>query len=100
SHLTEHISQSFEIDGKSISVGCQIGFATANSYGELTQLPSMSRSACDYAQRSSVSWLSFEPHMLKDTRDELEIQGQLRKAIHDSEFKLAFQPKVDANSGE
>jgi diguanylate cyclase len=99
-HLTEHISQSFEIDGKSISLGCQIGFATANSYGELTQLPSMSRSACDYAQRSSVSWLSFEPHMLKDTRDELEIQGQLRKAIHDSEFKLAFQPKVDANTGE
>lgn len=98
--LSEHIAQSFEIDGKSISVGCQIGYATANSYGELTQLPSMARSACEYARRSSVSWLAFEPHMLKDTRDELEIQGRLRKAIHDSDFKLAYQPKVDASSGE
>jgi diguanylate cyclase len=100
SSLSDHITQSFEIDGKSISLGCQIGFATANSYGELTQLPSMARSACDYARRSSVSWLSFEPHMLKDTRDELEIQAKLRKAIHDSEFRIAFQPKIDAYTGE
>lgn len=98
--VAESITQSIEMDGKSVSVGCQIGFATANSYGELLQLPSMARAACDYARQSSASWLAFEPHMLKDTRDELEIQGRLRKANRDTEFKLAFQPKVDAKSGE
>lgn len=98
--LGRQVMQSFEIDGKTLSLGCYIGYAAAHSSGELMQLPAMARSACDYARRSSVNWLQFEPHMLKDTRDELDIQGRLRDAIGKSEFKLAYQPKIHAHTGE
>lgn len=99
-HLYEGMTQPMAVDQRTLSLGCQIGCATAHSNAEIVQLPAMARSACDYALRSSASWCCFEPHMLRDSRDELEIQARLREAIRKHEFKMAYQPKVDATTGE
>lgn len=98
--LVDDLTKPILIDQKTITIGCIIGSATTNSPGEITQLPSLARSACDYAKKSGNSWLVFEPHMLNNVRDELEIQGNLREAIKNNEFKIVYQPKVDAQTGK
>ncbi|WIT13939.1 EAL domain-containing protein [Paucibacter sediminis] len=97
--LCQALLQPYELDGRSVSLACHLGRARTDSTGELLQLVPMARTACDFARRAGADWLAFEPHMFSDAREELELQGALRRAIERRELSLVYQPKVDACSG-
>lgn len=41
----------------------------------------------------------FGPELMSQQKQKLEILSDLRKALHENEFRLVFQPQVDARSG-
>lgn len=99
-HLACVLRRPFQLGAMTVSLAHHLGVAVAAAPGDLERLMSMARAASDYARRSGSAWCRFEPHMLGDAQEALELQGALRNALERGELTLVFQPKVDAVTRE
>lgn len=97
--LHEVMQQPFEIGSLTVSLGCRLGLAEVEQPDDLLRITQMARSASDYARRAGTPWKRFESHMLNNAREDLELQGALRRAIERHELSLAYQPKALAADG-
>jgi diguanylate cyclase (GGDEF)-like protein/PAS domain S-box-containing protein len=96
--LVETVGLPYEFDGEVISIGVSIGIATAPRDG--TRPDQVLRNADLALYRAKAegrgTWRFFEAQMDSALRERRLLEFELRRALHDSEFVLHYQPLVSA----
>ncbi len=95
------LTRPFQIDDRAIVVGASIGLARSSgvdklSSSELLRRTDVAMYASKRAGKARCTWFSEE----FDRNRELirELDGELRHALENDEFRLHYQPLVDANT--
>ncbi|WP_224038538.1 EAL domain-containing protein [Paraburkholderia unamae] len=90
------------IGGMTLQVACSIGIALYPDDGTTIEALMQNADAAMYRAKSSGRNLVkfFSPDMAESTRHRLEIEARLRTAVERNELWLAYQPCVDASTGE
>jgi len=95
------LSQPYRLpQGTEVSLSCSIGIALFPQHGPVAKLVPNADAAMDAAKSIGGSTFAFfEPGMDLDTREQVELQRDLRLAVERGELQLYYQPKVDARTG-
>ena len=82
-------------------LGASIGVVLYPRDGSLSAAMANAEAASHYAKRNGGSTFAFfEPRMLGDAREQVELLRDLRHAVAKNQLELVYQPKVHAPSGE
>jgi diguanylate cyclase (GGDEF)-like protein/PAS domain S-box-containing protein len=96
------VRQPHELGGLALPVSCSVGVALFPDDGEDIETLMQNADAAMYqakaAGRNLVKF--FAPDMAERARYRLKLEACLRTAIGTPEFRLAYQPCVDAHTGE
>ncbi|HET7563071.1 MAG TPA: EAL domain-containing protein [Rhodanobacteraceae bacterium] len=95
------LSEPFRVDEYEIVVSASIGIAGFPLDGEDAKTLIANADAAMYAAKSEErnAWRFYVPTMRADSRRRMLLATELRKALQQSEFRLAFQPSVEMDSG-
>ena len=98
--ILDAMAEFFDIDGHSIFSNVSIGIAQANRDMSADKLISRADIALYKSKLSGRGCFSvYQTGMNSIVREELSTVSQLTHAVERNEFKLAFQPQIDAKSG-
>lgn len=96
------LSAALQLGGQSLDIRGSIGIAVFPNDGEdvatLVRNADMAMDAAKAAGRNSVQF--FDPAMSMSAARRLELEHALRRALRNGEFSLAYQPKVQAATGQ
>ncbi|MCD8515467.1 MAG: bifunctional diguanylate cyclase/phosphodiesterase [Burkholderiaceae bacterium] len=99
--LLDALKQPIEIEGRDIPVAASIGIAVYPRDGAQSMLVAHADAAARSAKGSGGdTYCFFEPHMLQDIREQMELLKDLKLALEQSQLELYYQPKVHAPSGQ
>jgi diguanylate cyclase (GGDEF)-like protein len=99
--LLDQIAEPCEIDGRHTPMTASIGVVCYPEDGPASSLLARAEAAARYAKRNGgATFAFFEPRMLGDAREQIELLRDLRQAMARNQFELYFQPKIHAPSGE
>jgi diguanylate cyclase (GGDEF)-like protein len=99
--VLDTLTEPVEIEQRTVSVGASIGVVLYPRDGSLSTAMTHAEAASRYAKRNGGSTFAFfEPRMLGDAREQIELLRDLRHAVAKSQLELVYQPKVHAPSGE
>lgn len=91
----------FEVAGRQVQIACSIGIVVHPDHGERSKLVANADAAMYAAKRAGGScYALFEPHMISDASEQLELQNDLRQALERGELSLHYQPKIDGIRGQ
>jgi diguanylate cyclase (GGDEF)-like protein len=95
------MSEPFNIDGKTVSVGASIGIALASEHASVSSDLLRMADLALYAVKNSGrnNFCFFQDEMLATYNERHELEYQLRLAIARDEFELHYQALVDVNTG-
>jgi diguanylate cyclase (GGDEF)-like protein len=101
--LLLRLTRPFHIDDRAIAIGASIGLARSIpdksfSSSELLRQTDVAMYASKRAGKMRCTWFSEEFDRNRDAIRELD--GALRDALDHDEFRLHYQPLVDAHSGQ
>jgi diguanylate cyclase (GGDEF)-like protein len=95
------LGQPCRLEEREASLACSIGIAMYPAHGALSTLIGHADAAMRASKTAGGAAFSFfEPHMMSDTREQVELLQDLRGALAHGEFELFYQPKIHAPSGE
>jgi diguanylate cyclase len=95
------IAEPFEIEGRAASVTGSVGIVLYPRDGSITEAMANAEAAARYVKRNGgAAFVMFEPSMLGNAREQVELLRDLRQAVARSQLELVFQPKVHAPTGE
>jgi diguanylate cyclase (GGDEF)-like protein len=103
-HIAEKIiailSESAEINGYEVVVGCSIGIAIYPQAGRDAEslLKNADMAMYKAKQEDGSSFCFFTDAMNKNVRRQLRMESSLRKALKKNQFFLQYQPRVDVES--
>ena len=103
--LAEHIAQtfnrSFEYAGEEFSLTASIGLARYPDDGVTRQqlINNADAAMSDAKRRGRNTWQRFNPALAQQQSERLLIETQLRRALDNHEFALAYQPQVSMRDG-
>ncbi len=90
-----------KLEDREAAVACSIGIAMYPSHGAMSTLIAHSDAAMRASKTAGGAAFSFfEPHMMTDTREQVELLQDLRNALSHRELELFYQPKIHAPSSE
>ncbi len=101
-NILRELAQSCDIDGHAVNTGASVGIAfypqDGSEAGDLLQKAdlAMYRAKATGRNRFRV----FSPVMLSEAQQRQRLEEQVRTAIAQGEFELAFQPQVDLQTME
>mgnify|MGYP001806000316 CR=1 FL=1 len=99
--LLDQIAEPCEIEGRQTPMTASIGIVCYPDDGPSSSMLTRAEAAARYAKRSGgATFTFFEPRMLGDAREQIELLRDLRQAMARKQFELYFQPKIHAPSGE
>jgi diguanylate cyclase len=99
--LLDAIGGPIEIEGRPAPVTASIGIVLYPRDSQVSTAMVNAEAASRYAKRNGGDTFAFfEPAMLGDARDQVELLRDLRQAVARQQLELYFQPKVHAPSGE
>jgi len=95
-------TEPFHVEGHTLTVTVSIGISIYPNDGvEFDKLFRQADAALYLAKDDGRdTYHFFTEQMNEDAVEHLQLQGQLRKAIENHEFKIFYQPQIDALSGE
>ena len=99
--LLDRLAAPCEIEGRQIPMSCSIGIVLYPQDGNTAGAMARAEAAARYANRAGgATFAFFEPRMLGDAREQVELLRDLRQAAARNQFELYYQPKIHAPSGE
>jgi predicted signal transduction protein with EAL and GGDEF domain len=97
--ILDRLSEPLEVQGVMMPVSCSIGIAS----GAAVSAPDLLRRADLAMYRAKAEGkarvVHFEPAMLEQLQDRIQVEWDLRTALAHDELRLRFQPVVDLRSG-
>ncbi|MFC7410705.1 putative bifunctional diguanylate cyclase/phosphodiesterase [Hydrogenophaga atypica] len=95
------IAQPMDVLGRELPVQASIGVAIFPDDGAAALMVAHADAATHAAKAAGGgTFCFFEPHMLHDSREQMELLRDLRRAIEEQALELYFQPKIHAPSGQ
>ena len=95
------IAEPFEIEGRTASITGSVGIVLYPRDGSMTDAMTNAEAAARYVKRNGgAAFAMFEPSMLGNAREQVELLRDLRLAVARGQLELVFQPKVHAPTGE
>ncbi|WP_252255341.1 sensor domain-containing protein [Lysobacter capsici] len=99
--ILDIFGDSFRVDGEEFSITASIGIAQAPLDGRTAQqlIQSADVAMYDSKRRGRNSWQAFTPELAEQQLHRLQLETHLRRAVHNDEFHLVYQPQVDLSDG-
>lgn len=99
--ILEIFGDSFRLDGEEFSITASIGIAQAPIDGVRSQqlIQSADVAMYDSKRRGRNGWQSFTPELAEQQLHRLQLETHLRRAVHNDEFHLVYQPQVNLANG-
>jgi diguanylate cyclase len=95
------IAEPCEIEGRAVSISASIGIVLYPRDGSLSKAMPNAEAAAGYVKRhGGAAFAIFEPSMLGNAREQVELLRDLRVALAQHQLELYYQPKVHAPTGE
>jgi len=99
--LLEIIAEPCEIEGRAVTVTGSIGIVPSLRDGSVIHAMTNAEAAARHVKRNGgAAFAFFEPSMLGNAREQVELLRDLRQALERKQFELYYQPKVHAPTGE
>ncbi|MDB5677167.1 EAL domain-containing protein [Sphingomonas bacterium] len=100
--LIEHVSQPYQIDGNTISIGASVGVAIARSQYQCADALIRDADLALYAAKDDGrgTFKLFSPDMHSDAQEKQGLEHDLRGAIQRGELRLVYQPVVNTVTEE
>lgn len=99
--LLDSLKAPLIIEGREVPLAASIGIAIYPQDGAHSMLITHADAAARSAKGSGGdSYCFFEPRMLQDIREQMDLLRDLKVALDRSQLELYFQPKVHAPSGQ
>jgi diguanylate cyclase len=93
------LARPFEVEGQSLGLTASVGLACYPSHGAWSRLlPHASAAMRHVRQAGGNGHAVFAPAMAVDLREQALLLQDLRQAVERGEFRLLYQPKIDARS--
>lgn len=93
--ISETVEEPFMIEGHNVNVSISIGIALYPEHGTDSESLILYADTAMYdAKRNGVIYAIFNPSQDRSTFNRLVMIGELRKALHDNQMFLDYQPKV------
>ena len=92
---------SFRVDGEEFTITASIGIAQSPLDGRTAQqlIQSADVAMYDSKRRGRNSWQAFTPELAEQQLHRLQLETHLRRAVHNDEFHLVYQPQVNLHDG-
>lgn len=93
------INEPFTLDGHAVTIGCSLGTAISPDHGSTSDLLIKRADLALYAAKSSGQGGSrlFESAMEEKADRERQLRGELVSALPNNQFRIDYQPIVDAS---
>lgn len=95
--LGARLREAFVVEGRTLRISASIGIAMHPEDGATPEELMSRADAAMYSAKASGrdAHQFFEPSMLANAQEELELLAELRAALERGEFRLHYQPKYD-----
>lgn len=99
--LLSRLAEPFMIDGYEMVVSASIGIAGYPLDGSDAKTLIANADAAMYVAKSEErnAWRFYAPMMQADVSQRMTLANELRKALLDGEFRIAYQPNVELSTG-
>lgn len=95
------LNQAYALSDREVHLSCSIGIVFHPDHGSRHKLIAHADAAMYAAKRAGGStYCFFEARMDAGSRDQVELQRDLRRALGHGELELYYQPKIHAVSGQ
>ena len=95
------LNQPYALSDREVHLSCSIGIVFYPDQGSRHKLIAHADAAMYAAKRAGGStYCFFEARMDAGSRDQVELQRDLRRALDHGELELYYQPKIHAMSGQ
>lgn len=99
--LLDHLGRPVEAGDREVPVAASIGIALYPVDGAQSMLISHADVAAHAAKNlGGDTYCFFEPQLLNQAREQVEVLHDLRNALTDHQFEIYYQPKIHVPSGE
>lgn len=98
--MLDDLALPFDIAGKPLRVSASIGIAIYSDHVNSAQLVAHADAAMYVAKRNGGhNMVVYRPFMNSNSREQLDLQTELHRALELQQLSLHYQPKLDARSG-
>jgi diguanylate cyclase (GGDEF)-like protein len=95
------VARPFSFDGLTLHVQASVGIAMFPAHGEDAEALLQHADVAMYvAKRAQSGHVVYDPGADTNSRDRLELTGQLRTALEHDQLVLHYQPKADLRTGD
>ncbi len=100
--IIETLSQPYEVDQHTLYIGASVGLAIAPRDGRTAEMLIRSADLALYRSKDKGGGVfhAYEPQLHVQAEERRVLEMALRKALERDEMYLAYQPVVDAGTGE
>ena len=101
-NIVKKLSESYEIVGTTASIGASVGVAVGSADAQSVDVVTRNADLALYHSKHTgrERFTFFEPWMLAEADERRRIEADLRTALIEDQFKVAYQPIVDAEREE
>jgi len=93
------LARPYDIDGQTLGLTASVGLACYPAHGAWSRLVSHAAAAMRHVRQAGGNGHAvYAPAMAVDLREQALLLQDLRQAVERGEFKLLYQPKIDAAS--
>jgi diguanylate cyclase (GGDEF)-like protein len=97
--LTDLLTETVDIDGVLLQVEASIGIAVSHNTEDIDTLLRQADIAMYTAKRARCGFAVYQSEQATSTRERLNLLGELRRALGESEIELHYQPKLSLPDG-